>query len=263
VEQQPPYWAGAALVVTVVLLRLRGELRPRVALWVRPLFWSSLAVAGLSVVAAMLAQVSRLDRAALEVLALTVAITGLTAIAHAYGRRNRRLVYLGVGLLEVGLVLELLAFRVGQPQAFAVPVGAYVLMVAYLEWRRASARTVKRALEASALLLLLGVSLLQATGFLGAGPDRYAYASFLLLESAGLLGLGAVLRWRYTFFAGAVALVADVGILLADPLKALNTWYLVALIGLVLIGGVIWIERQRQQIPLWLEAWRARLEQWD
>jgi hypothetical protein len=54
-----------------------------------------------------------------------------------------------------------------------------------------------------------------------------------------------------------------VGILLVDPLKALNTWYLVALIGLTLIGAVIWIERQRQQIPTWIEGLRARLEQWD
>ena len=36
-----------------------------------------------------------------------------------------------------------------------------------------------------------------------------------------------------------------------------------ALIGLVLIGAVIWIERQRQKIPLWLEGLRARLETWD
>ncbi len=72
-----------------------------------------------------------------------------------------------------------------------------------------------------------------------------------------------MLRWRYTFFAGALALVIDVGILLVDPLRALNTWYLVALIGLALIGAVIWIERQRQKIPLWLEELRARLETWD
>jgi hypothetical protein len=136
--------------------------------------------------------------------------------------------------------MELLFFRVGQPQAFAQPGGAYLLIVAYWEWRRGTARTVKRLLEAAALVLLLGVSLLQSLGFMGDGQDRYLYDTFLLVESAGLLALGAVLRWRYTFFLAAVALVAD-----------------------VLIGIVIWIERQRQQSPLWVEAWRARLEQWD
>ena len=86
--------------------------------------------------------------------------------------------------------------EVGQPQAFAIPVGAYLLTIAYLEWRRGAARPVKRLLEGAGLIVLLGVSLLQAVGFAGAGYDRYVYDTLLLLESAGLLGLGAVLRWR-------------------------------------------------------------------
>jgi hypothetical protein len=216
-----------------------------------------------AVLAALLVAVELRNRDALQALALTLAIVGLTAIGHAYARRSRSLVYLGVGLLDAGLLLELLAYEVGQPQAFALPVGAYLLIVAYLEWRRGAARRVKRLLEVAALVVLLGVSLIQAVGFMGAGYDRYAYDTFLLLESVGLLALGAMLRWRYTFFAGALALVIDVGILLVDPLRALNTWYLVALIGLVLIGAVIWIERQRQKIPLWLDELRARLEAWD
>jgi hypothetical protein len=187
----------------------------------------------------------------------------VTAVGHAYERRQRRLVYLGVGLLEGGLLLELLVYEVGQMQAFALPVGLYLLGVAYLEWRRGTLRLVKRLLEVGGLIVLLGISLIQAVGFLGNGYERYAYDTFLLLESALLLGLGAVLRWRYTFFLAALALIADLGILLVDPLKALNTWYLVALIGLTLIGGVIWIERQRQKIPTWIEGLRARLEQWD
>lgn len=213
--------------------------------------------------AALFVEATLLNREALQALALTLAIVGLTAIGHAFARRERLLAYLGIGLLDLGLLLELLAYEVGQPQAFALPVGGYLLIVAYLEWRRGTTRTVKRLLESGALIVLLGVSLLQAIGFMGAGYDRYAYATLLLLEAAGLLGLGAMLRWRYTFFAGALALIVDVGILLVDPLRALNTWYLVALIGLVLIGAVIWIERQRQKIPFWLDNLRARLETWD
>jgi hypothetical protein len=262
-DRQPPYWAAASVLVVLVGLGLRAVRRQRLAIWVQPLCWTSLALAGGAVAVATLAQVSLPGREHVQPLALSLALAGLTAIGHAFWRRDRYLIYAGVGLLEVGLFMELFFFEVGQPQAFALPGGAYLLLIAYLEWRRGSARPVKRVLELAALLLLLGVSLIQAVGFMGDGHDRYVYATFLLLESAGLLALGAVLRWRYTFFLGAVALVADVIILLADPLRALNTWYLVALIGLVLIGAVIWIERQRQQIPLWLEAWRARLENWD
>jgi hypothetical protein len=262
-DRQPPYWAAASTVAVLLGLRLRAIQRPRVTIWVQPLAWTSLALAGGAVVAATLIEASQPSREIVQLLALSVALAGLTTIGHAFWRRDRFLVYAGVGLLEVGLFMELMAFEVGQPQAFALPGGAYLLLMAYLEWRRGAGRPVKRLLETAALVLLLGVSLLQAVGFMGDGHDRYLYATFLLLESAGILALGAVLRWRYTFFAGALALVADVLILLADPLRALNTWYLVALIGLILIGAVIWIERQRQQIPLWLEAWRARLEHWD
>jgi hypothetical protein len=262
-DRQPPYWAGASLAAVLLGLWLRGAVRRRIAIWVLPLSWTSLVLAVVAVLGAATMQASRPDRDTVQLLALTIALAGLTTIAHAFWRRDRRLVYAGVGLLEVGLFMELVFFDVGQPQAFAVPAGAYLLLVAYLEWRRGAARTVKRLLETAARVLLLGVSLIQAVGFWGDGHERYLYDTFLLLESAGILALGAMLRWRFTFFAGAVTLVADVLILLSDPLKALNTWYLVALIGLVLIGGVIWIERQRQQIPLWLEAWRDRLEHWD
>jgi hypothetical protein len=260
---QPVYWAGASLA-TVVLAELSGRLPlRRLAPWRDPLIWGSVLMAAGATLASLQVEIDVQSRDSLQALALTLAIVGLTAIGHAYRLRERRLVYLGVGLLDAGLLLELLAYEVGQPQAFALPVGGYLLAVAYLEWRRGAPRRIKRLLEIAALVVLLGVSLIQAVGFMGAGHDRYVYDTFLLLESVALLGLGAVLRWRYTFFAGAVALVVDVGILLVDPLRALNTWYLVALIGLVLIGAVIWIERQRQKIPLWLEDLRVRLERWD
>jgi hypothetical protein len=267
---QPVYWAGAS-VATVVLAQALGWATSRTAarwvrlltLWVSPLTLASGLMAAGAVLAAVLAAASLQSRDGMQPLALTLAIVGVAVVGHAYERRDRRLVYLGVGLLEAGLLLELLVYEVGQLQAFALPVGLYLLGVAYLEWRRGSARIVKRLLEAAGLIVLLGVSLLQAVGLLGNGHERYVYDTFLLVESALLLGLGAVLRWRYTFFAAAVALVLDVGILLVDPLKSLNTWYLVALIGLTLIGAVIWIERQRQKIPTWIEGLRARLEQWD
>jgi hypothetical protein len=190
-------------------------------------------------------------------------VVGLTLVAQAYERRGRLLGYFGVALVLVGYMLQLLYFEIGQPQAFALPAGLYLLAVAYLEWRRQSPRRVKSALEAGALALILGVSLIQAVGLLGAGHDRYFYDTLLLIEGAAVLGLGAMLHWRDSFMGGAVALVLDVLILLVDPLRALNTWYLVAVLGLAMIAVVIFIERQRQRIPYWLDDWRQRLETWE
>ncbi len=43
----------------------------------------------------------------------------------------------------------------------------------------------------------------------------------------------------------------------------MNTWYLIAIVGFTMIALVIVIEQRRQQIPIWLGAWRTRLEEWD
>jgi hypothetical protein len=39
--------------------------------------------------------------------------------------------------------------------------------------------------------------------------------------------------------------------------------YIAAIIGFTMIALVIFIEQRRQQIPVWLGEWRARLEEWD
>jgi len=190
-------------------------------------------------------------------------VTGLTLVAHGFDRRQRLLGYLGVALMMAGYMLQMVFFAVGQPQAFVLPAGVYLLAVAYLEWRRGTEGHLKGSLEAGALALMLAVSLPQAVGFMGAGHDRYFYDTFLLVQSLALVAGGALLRWKRSFFGGSLALVADVVILLADPVRATNTWYLVGIIGLGMIGIVVFIERQRQRIPLWVDEWRQRLETWD
>jgi hypothetical protein len=112
-------------------------------------------------------------------------------------------------------------------------------------------------------MLVLGTALAQAAGVLDAGAGRYVYDVVLLFESLALFALGAVLRWRKIFFASILALVADVFIVLADPIRAMNTWYLLALVGFTMLGVVVFIEQRRQRIPVWVNDWRLRLEAWD
>jgi hypothetical protein len=259
---QPPLWAAAALVLTLLSFGSRALRVEALGLWRRPLYRASFGAATAAIGAALGLEVALLSRAALQPLAATAAVSGLTLVAHGFDRRERLLGYAGVALLEAGYMLQLVLFDVGQPQAFAVPAGLYLLAIAYLEWRRGTGAGIKDVLEVGGLTLLLGVSLLQATGFLGAGAGRHVYDVFLFFESLALFGLGAALRWRKTFFGGGLAVVAGVFILLADPLRAMNTWYLVAIAGMAMIGLVILVEQRRQQIPLWLDEWRQRLETW-
>ncbi|MBI4497027.1 MAG: hypothetical protein HY689_03890 [Chloroflexi bacterium] len=258
---QPPRWAAAALALTLLALVVQRSWLEALQVWRGPLSGGSIGVGAAAVAAAAGNQLALLSHAALQPLAVTTAVTGLTLVAHGFNRRDRFLAYLGVALLELGYMIQLVLFEVGQPQAFVLPAGIYLLAVAYLEWRRGTGS--KRVLELAGLTLLLGTSVVQALGFLGAGFDRYAYDGFLLFESLALFGLGAALRWKRTFFGGSLALVVDVLILLSDPVRAMNRWYLMAIVGFTMIGLVIFLEQRRQQIPVWLDAWRQRLEVWD
>jgi hypothetical protein len=259
---QPAWWAFAGLGLGLFAIVLHRKASQWLGVWTRPAYVVSMIAGGTAILLAL--GVFTIGRAeGLQALSATLAINGLTLVAHGFDRRERVLSYEGVGLLLIGYMLQFALFDVGQPQAFALPAGAYLLAIAYLEWRRGTDHRIKALLESVALTLLLGVSLLQSVGFLCAGIDRYAYATFLVLESVALFGMGAVLHWRRSFVAGALALIIDVCILLADPLRAMNTWYLVAIIGLAMIATVVFIEQQRQRIPFWLHDWRLRLESWD
>ena len=256
---RPPIWAVVALASSLLTLAAPRLRLPLALVWQRPLYWGAMGLGAAAVVGAL----AEASRQTLQPLAATLAVSGLTLLAHAFDRRQRLLGYLGVALVEAGYMLQLLFFDVGQPQAFSLPAGLYLLAIAYLEWRRGAQGRLKGALEAGALALMLAVSLPQAVGFMGAGNDRYFYDTFLLVQSLALVAGGALLRWKKSFFGGSLALVADVVVLLADPVRATNTWYLVGIIGLGMIGIVVFIERQRQRIPLWVDEWRQRLETWD
>jgi hypothetical protein len=252
-----------ALVAGLVSFAVPRVRRDVVGLYVRPLYRGSVGVGAAVLAVALANELALLSHAALQSLTATVAVSGLVLIAHGWNRRQSLLGYAGVGLLEVAYMLQLTLFDVGQPQAFVLPAGLYLLVIAYLEWRRGTGAGLKMVLEAAALLLLLSTSLLQSLGYLDAGAGRYACEVFLLFESVALVGLGAVLHWKRTFFAGSAALVADIVIMLADPLRAMNTWYLMAIVGCAMIALVVFIEQRRQRIPLWIDEWRLRLETWD
>jgi hypothetical protein len=263
VLEQPPLWAALALIAGVLSFIIPSLRRDALRLWHRPLYLGSIGTSVVALAMAMGLAAELMNQEALGALAATTAVAGFTSIGHGFQRRERLLGYLGVALLEVGYMLQLALFDVGQPQAFTLPAGLYLLAIAYLEWRRGSGARIKALLEVAGLMLVLGTALAQAAGLLDAGAGRYVYDVVLLFESLALFALGAVLRWRKIFFASILALVADVFIVLADPIRAMNTWYLLALVGFTMLGVVVFIEQRRQRIPVWVNDWRLRLEAWD
>jgi hypothetical protein len=258
---QPPAWAALALLAGgagVALALLPGA---ATRLWLQSLEWTSVVLAGLTIVIAIVNVAS--GQATLQPLAVTLLLAGAAFLLRGSRNRNRWLQLGGLGLFAAAYLVELLFLGVTQPAAFLYPSGAALFVLAYVEEHHHEGSGIKHGFEIAALIAVAGTALLQALGQLGATGNHLAYATVLLLVATALLGIGAALRWTRTFFTASASLVTSVLILVADPLQSLNIVYLVLLIGCAMIGLVVFLEQRRQQIPLWLDDVRLRLETWS
>jgi hypothetical protein len=202
-----------------------------------------------------------------QVLAVTLAFAGLTLLILGAGTRERILGLASAGCFAAAYMCELLYYDVTQVQVYVLPAGIALLIGAWLQ-RRARGNTEGAiALELIGVILVLATSLLQALGQLGAGDQRLAYDTLLLTEGAVAWIASALLHWKRTFFAANAAIIAAVCIWLsrgAGSLRHANIGaiWVVFIIGCILIGLAIAMERARERIPLWIDAVRLRLETW-
>jgi hypothetical protein len=261
-EQEPPYWAATALLAALASFRLYHAAGERARAWSATLSGTARIVGGLAFLTALVVEAGNQTRVDMQSLSLTLAVTGAAVIAYGYFRRARLLSYGGIAVLLLSYMLQLTLYDVTQPQAFVLPAGIYLLAVAYLEARRGLNAHLRATLESCGVIVLLVTSLLQAGGYATDGADRLVYEVFLLFESLAVVGLGATMHWKRSLFGGSAAMIADIGLLLADPLRAMNTWYLMAIVGLTIITLVVFLEQRRNEITHWVDDWRTRLESW-
>jgi len=255
-EAQPVCWAVVGLALTALLPRIP-------ALWRRPVGWTAAALAVLSSTVATLATGTGANLATEQACMLTFAVVGLQLVTWGAERRERLPIYGGVALVGLAYHGRLLISGIAQPQFFVLPAGAYLLAVAYAEWRVAPRRPVKKVLEWSALLLTVGTSLMQATGVWADGAPSSVYDLLVIGEGLALLWLGNRLYWKDTLTVGAVALCIDAALIVKEPLRAVDTWYIVALAGLSIIGFVIAVEKKRKDLAVLVGQWRRLRETWD
>jgi len=254
----PIGWAVAALSVAALAPRARP-------VWKAPLGWGALVVASVDSFWALIQTEAAPDRASAQILLITLALAGLQIVTVGYQRRERGLIYGGVAAILGVYLGQLVLATVTQPQFFVAPAGLYLLGLAFAERRVAprKAQTTAKLLEITGLLLILGTSLLQAAGYATAGLPAPVYDLVVLAEGLILLWLGDMLRWKDTSTAGALALIADALLIFAHPLRAVNTWYAVALAGLAIIFFVIVVEKKRQSFAKLFGQWRRMRETWD
>jgi hypothetical protein len=228
------------------------------AIWYRPLWLGPLIAAGALVALLLVAAPSSGE---LPALTFALATLGLLLATLAVRRRAAVFAYLaGAALVGAGLV-QLFDWGFRQPQWYAVPAGMYLLALAEGLRRFQMRRGLAQIIEVGAAVVLLGTLLSQSLRT--AGLASQGYAAWLCVESLLLLGYGALRRLRAPFFGGALFFVIGVLWLSVDPLLAANKWVLLGILGLLLVGVYVLLERRQEQLVGAGRAWVDRLRGWS
>jgi hypothetical protein len=196
---------------------------------------------------------------AVQMAIAVLAVTGLTYLAAALVERRLWVGYGAVAMLLVAYGLELLLF-LGQQEVqwYALPAGAYLLGVGYLEWhdgRRGLARWIDR----TAMLLLFGSAFWQSL----AHPSGWRYAMLMGAEGLFVAWWGSARRQRHFLYSGVSAVVIAVAGQLIEPLLSVDRWIVFGAVGLLLVSVAILVERRLEAVLRLSQDLRQRLEDWE
>jgi len=196
-------------------------------------------------------------RPAVALMAVRVlGLVGLLYLAESLVRQKIRLGYVAVGMLLASWLGY--AFYIQQwdgsarVQWYAIPVGLYLLGVAWLEWAQGN-RNLARWIDYAATLLMLG-SLFWQTLLFG-----WAYFLLLMIEGFASVFYGSARRLRRFLYSGMVGVILAVVSQLLNSLRSINQWLAFGLIGLLLIVGAIIVERKLDE----LKSLQGILETWE
>jgi hypothetical protein len=227
------------------------------SIWLRPLWFGPL-LAGTLLVATLLLLAPLSNT--LPPLTFGLATYGL--LMATIGVRRRELMYgylAGAALVGAGLC-QLYDWGFRQPQWYVIPAGLYLLALAEGLRRFQAHRQLSQVLEAGAAMLLLGVTFGQSLR--ADGLESQLYAVLLCGEALALLGYGVLRKLRVPFLGGATFFVAGVLWLSVDPLMAANKWVLLGILGLLLVGFYVLLERRQEQLARAGRAWVERVSGW-
>ena len=194
---------------------------------------------------------------AAHMLVRTFALLGLFYLTAALVERRPRLSYLALLLLFTSWSLWLLLIQNARElQLYAIPAGAYLLLMGWLEWRSGS-RAVARWLDWLGVLILYGSAFWQSFGVHGE-----LYALLMIVEGLLIAWLGSLRRLRRLLYLGMAGVITAVVGQLIEPLFALNTFVLL-LLGAALVGLGIALERRLDKVRELSHELRAKMEHWE
>jgi hypothetical protein len=196
------------------------------------------------------------DLSIVRMVATTLGAIGLLYCATALVHQRHRLGYAAGGMILTAwivhafYILELTEVR--QLQWYALPVGVYLLGLAYMEWQRGH-KNIGRRLDYLAIFLLFGTLFWQTMLF------GWTFALLLGAEGLATFFWGSGRRLRRFLYTGMVGVIlATVGQLL-NSLRSINQWIVFGIIGLLLVMAAIAVERKLEDI----KSWREVLDTWE
>ena len=93
--------------------------------------------------------------------------------------------------------------------------------------------------------------------------NGWPYALLMGAESLLLVWWGSARRSRQFLYAGAVALVVNVVTQSIEPLLSVNRWIVFGIVGALLVGLAILVERNLKKIRQLSQEMRVRLDTWE
>jgi hypothetical protein len=265
-------FVGYGLALIRLSLDANRELRSRIAIWEVPLQRFAIGLSLGTLVPTLLLSVELLEWTLRAIFGLSfrhlvdfqkvqmfVGVSGFLGLLYvivAVTHRWLRLGYIAIGMLLTSWVTYVFYVQawdnIRQIQWYVIPVGLFLLGIAYMEWQQGH-KSFGRRLDYLAMMLMLG-SLFWQTFLFGWG-----FA--LLLGGEGLAAFywGSARRLRRFLYAGMVGVIlATLGQLL-NSLSSINQWIVFGIIGLILVLVAVVVERKLEDI----KAWQNVLESWE
>ena len=249
----------------------------RAQIWCNPLEWTAVA---LSAVALLWVVVASLDVTQLvvrtilgravtladyapqvQMLMWVLALTGLLYLATAVVRRWYVLGYGAVALL-LGAWALWWRFFVEMPgfQWYAVPAGLYLLGIGWLEWRQGR-KVLARWIDRAGMLVWLGSTWWQSIP--GVMERGWPYALIMGAEALLLVWWGSSRRQKWFLYIGVVAVVVDVITQSIAGMLGPYRWIVLGVVGLLVMGIAVLVERKLEAIRGLSVELRERLEGWE
>lgn len=265
----PAVYAAVGLAIALGLQAWRAVPAQRRPDWFVAQRWSAgvWAVLGIAIAAALLARPAIRFLSDWELLdlvlyraygpaTLATFLCALTFFGDAIVTMRRPTGYGSSAFFAAALLLAIARVTPNNPQAYAVPLGIYLLglsiYVAYEDELGPVRMPAANALLASAVIVMLGTTFAQSF----AHPLRYILLG--LVEGLALLAFTLFLRRRYGVALSLAFLVLTVVRALFDAANTLPNWAVIGFLGLALLVGAVAILAYRDQFERWVEAAAAR-----